>query len=364
MNARERFRRIMRFEPADGVPLWDVEGITETAVRQWIVNGDVPIGMSRKDLVSYDPRVEVKLDVDPIPAFVCREIASDEEWRTTTDQYGFTVKMSKTQSIGPTIYIYLDGPVHSRADWEDVKKRYDPDDPRRTPRDWSPELLESYETSSGPVGLRVDWGPGRHVKNGYMMGMERFLETVVTDPGLLRDMFEFWADFVIALARPWVDKVTFDFAYVGEDGLAYKNSSLVSPEMYRRIWAPAARRVTDFLHQSGIGVIGYYTSGNVTPLIPELLDTGFNLIQPLECAAGMDAPALRREFRKDLLMIGNISRQAFMAGPEAVEREFSEKVPALMAEGGFIPAIDDMVMPDMPYASVRRYGELVRDFRP
>ena len=53
-----------------------------------------------------------------------------------------------------------------------------------------------------------------------------------------------------------------------------------------------------------------------------------------------------------------------MDGPEAVEREFNEKVPALMAHGGYIPAVDDAIMPDMPFESYRRYMDLVRDFRP
>lgn len=63
-------------------------------------------------------------------------------------------------------------------------------------------------------------------------------------------------------------------------------------------------------------------------------------------------------------MIGNISRQSLMDGPEAVEREFRLKVPPLMEGGGYIPAVDDMIMPDMPYASYARYAELVREYRP
>lgn len=51
---------------------------------------------------------------------------------------------------------------------------------------------------------------------------------------------------------------------------------------------------------------------------------------------------------------------ALMDGPAAVEAEFNAKVPELMEAGGYIPAIDDLVMPDMPYASLRRYVELVR----
>jgi len=364
MDARERFRRIMSFEAPDAVPLWDIEGLAEGAVRQWIVDGDVPIGVGRADIVRFDPRTLVKLDTDPLPAFVTRGIEQDDQWRTWVDSYGFTVRTSKTQSVGPTHYYYLAGSVHSRGDWERMTRRFDPADPRRRPRDWSGELFAHYNASPGPVGLRIDWGPGRGIKNGYMMGMNAFLDALTSDPRLLAEMFEFWADFVIETARDWLANVRFDFAYFNEDGMGFRNSTLVSPETFQRIWAGPLRKVTDVLRAHGVGVVGYHTSGNIRPLIPALLEVGVNMHQPLECAAGIDARALRREYGRDLLLIGNISRQALMDGPDAVEAEFDAKVPVLMESGGYIPAIDDIVMPDMPYASVQRYVELVRRFRP
>ena len=127
------------------------------------------------------------------------------------------------------------------------------------------------------------------------------------------------------------------------------------------IWARPVGKVVDFIRRQGVDVVGYLTSGHITPLIPTLLEVGVNLHQPLECAAGIDARDLRRQFGRDILMIGNISRQSLMDGPAAVEREFRAKVPPLMEAGGYIPAIDDVVMPDMPYASLRRYVELTSE---
>lgn len=362
MNARERFNRIMRFERPDRVPLWTVEGLSEGAVRQWVRDGDVPLGVGRDDIVRFDSCTIVRLDTDPLPEFVGRVIDEDDRWRTSIDPYGFTVRTSKQQSVGPTVYYYLAGSVHDRADWEEMKNRFDPSDPRRKPRAWSDELIEHYNSSDSPLGLRINWGPGRGIKNGYMLGMEAFLDKLTSQPELIADMFEFWADFVIETARDWLGRVRFDFAFLNEDGMGFKNSTMVSPETYRRLWSPPMRRVTDFLRAGGVEVIGYLTSGNIRPLIPVLLELGVNLHMPLECAAGLDARELRRQF-PELLMIGNISRQSLMDGPAAVEKEFRDKVPPLMESGGYIPAVDDLIMPDMPYASYRRYAELVRECR-
>ena len=363
MNPRQRFGRIMHFGGADRVPLWSAEGLAEGTVRQWIIDGHLPVGVARRDVIDFDPCTMIRLDTDPLPAFVARTIAQDDRWRTETDAYGFTVRASRSQSVGPTLYYYLAGSVAGRDDWERMKLRFDASDPRRRPRDWSSELFEHLNASPGPVGMRIDWGPGRGMKNGYMLGFERFVEVLTAEPALLEEMFDFWADFVVAAARDWLDNVRFDFVVINEDGMGYRNSTIVSPEMYRRIWAPHVRRVVEFVRGRGVDVVGYLTSGNIRPLIPALLEIGVNLHLPLEAAAGIDARELRREFGRELLMIGNISRQAVMDGPEAVEREFREKVPPLMAAGGYVPAIDDMIMPDMPYPAVRRYVELVRQFR-
>jgi len=363
MNARERFNRIMHFQPVDRVPLWGVEAVMEEAIRQWICDGLFPIGMSLDDVFRLDPSETIKLDTDPLPAYVQHKIDEDDRWRTAIDQYGFQVRTLKAQSVGPKVYYYLSGVVANRQDWEELKKRYDPADPRRRPRSWGPELIDYYNNATCPVGLRIDWGPGRGVKNGYAMGLERFLEMVIDAPGLVQEMLDFWAEFVIDVASDLVSSCRIDYAYFAEDGIGYKNSSLVSPKTYRALWIPAMRRVTDFLRGHGIDIIGHYSSGCTLPLIPLLLDIGVNLHFPLEVAAGMDAPDLRRRFGRDILLIGNISRQALMDGPPAVEREFYAKASALMADGGYIPAVDDAIMPDISFASYRRYLDLVGGYK-
>jgi len=362
MNARDLFRRIMHFESVDRIPLWDLEGITREAERLWCMQG-FPIGWDVNEYIGFDDslnRRAIPLDTNPIPSFVPRTLAEDERWKTTVDPYGFTVKTAKDHSVGPRTYIYLAGSVNGREDWESMKKRYDPRDVRRYPKSWGEELVEWYQTASSTVSVWIPGGPGRYIKNGYMMGLERFLEVIFDDPGLVQDMFSFWADFVIELFDGALAEIPADLAFIMEDGLAYKTSSLVSPQMYREFWFPHVRRVIDFLRGHGIDIIGFYTSGNIKPLIPVLLDVGFNLFAPLEVAADMDAIELREEYGRDVLLMGNIARQALMDGKEAVEEEVRSKVPRLMELGGYIPAVDDMILPDISFDSFMHYVDLIR----
>lgn len=102
---------------------------------------------------------------------------------------------------------------------------------------------------------------------------------------------------------------------------------------------------------------------NLEPLLPSLLDIGINTITPLECAAGMQALELRRKF-PELRMIGNLSREALMKGRAAIEEEVRTKVPPLMAQGGCLPAFDDLLMPDMRLEDILYCAELVRGHVP
>ncbi|MBI3922729.1 MAG: hypothetical protein HY318_15010, partial [Armatimonadetes bacterium] len=159
MTPRERFQKIMHFKPVDRIPLWDAEGITEQAVRRWCSEGFLP-GYTVEDFVRFDPVERAGLDTTPLPNFVPRVIEEDDEWKTTIDIYGFTVRTLKEKAVAPTIYYYERGSMFTRDDWQEMKKRYDPRDLRRYPRSWSPELLEHWRTTPNPVGLTLEWGPG------------------------------------------------------------------------------------------------------------------------------------------------------------------------------------------------------------
>ena len=363
MTPRERFQRVMHHERIDRIPMFrPYEAITQQAERLWCQQG-LPLGMDPYAYIGFDPSELISLDTGPLPNFVPRTIESDDEWTTHIDRWGFTVKTSKQHQLSPTIYYYLKGSVDTREDWERMKTRYDPHDIRRYGSAWSPELLEHYRKAEHPVGIMMQWGPGRGPKNGYMLGLEAFLDRLTGDRAFIQGMFEFWMHFTIELLTPVVTGTKVDYLWFNEDGLAYKNSTLISPAMYREFWTPYIGKVIEFLRASGTDLIGFYTSGNIEPLLPALLDTGFNLFGPQEVAAGMDPVRLRRQYGENLLQMGGFSRQSLMDGRAAIDREFREKVPGLMEQGGTIPMVDDMILPDISFDSYVYYHDLVRNYR-
>ena len=109
-------------------------------------------------------------------------------------------------------------------------------------------------------------------------------------------------------------------------------------------------------------VICQWSSGRFHELLPDMLEHGFNCTWPLEGMAGMDAPDLRRRFGERLLLAGNIRTEAVIAGPEAVDSEIERLMP-LIREGGFLPALDDMASPDMPFAHYQYLIQRLQDIQ-
>ncbi len=361
MNTRQRFLGLMNFEQVDRLPIVDSEGFIEETVRLWCSQG-FPANMNVADYFGLELRQPYKgsleIDFGPIPGYVERVLKSDEEYVTKVNRFGYTERRSK--ELPMRSYGYTEFPVKDRDDWEDMRRRYDPHDIRRYPKSWGKEFVDYCSEAEKPVGLGFVWGPGRGPMGGYGMGVERFLSTFAKDPDWIHDIFCSYADFVIELTRPIVREIKLDYVSVMEDGIAYANGPLVSPSIYREFYLPYVKKVLTFFRSHGVKIIGEYTSGDFEPLIPLFMEAGYNLLWPLESAAGMDAVKLRERYGERLLLMGNIGREALMDGKRAVEKEFNSKVPHLAEQGGYIPAVDDMIMPDISFESYSYYISLVK----
>jgi uroporphyrinogen decarboxylase len=87
-----------------------------------------------------------------------------------------------------------------------------------------------------------------------------------------------------------------------------------------------------------------------------MLDAGFNCLYPCEqCNEGMHPLALRREYGRALSLWGGIDKRALARSRREIEDELTSKLPALLEEGGYIPQLDHLAPPDIPYDNWRYY---------
>jgi uroporphyrinogen decarboxylase len=95
-------------------------------------------------------------------------------------------------------------------------------------------------------------------------------------------------------------------------------------------------------------------------LIPSILKWGFNCLWACEVnTAAMDYRELRKELGRDLRLIGGIDLDVLRQGKEAIKREIEEKVPALLADGGYLPLADGRVRDDVPFENYAYYRRLL-----
>ena len=357
MNARERFLRIMRFEPVNRLPVMALEPFEKTAIERWRKEG-LPPDTSPVDFLGMDQLVYVGgVGLGPVPAFEARLLHEDAEYLVETTSMGATVRRRK--DAPSTFYGYIDHPIKTRADWDRYKERMDPASPERARADLTPERIQWLNSNDNPVGLC--FFPFFFRFGFYTMGMERFLTAFHQEPDMMRDMFSHCADLLAHALRNILGRARLDFALIAED-LACKHGPLVSPRMYDEFWRPHQEPLLRTLRQSGVPVICQWSAGEFGVLLPDMLDQGFNATWPLEAIAGMDPYDLRRRYGSKLLLGGNLPKEALIAGPAAIDREVERLLP-LIRQGGFLPALDDMPPMECPFAHYRHMIDRLQTLR-
>jgi len=102
------------------------------------------------------------------------------------------------------------------------------------------------------------------------------------------------------------------------------------------------------------------TDGDVTNLVPWLIDNGVDGVLPLERQAGVDGMALRTRFPK-LRMVGHYNKMVMPNGEQAMRAEFERLLP-LMKSGGFIPSVDHQTPPGVSLENYRLYLRLLHEY--
>jgi uroporphyrinogen decarboxylase len=352
MNARQRFQRIMRYERVARLPVVAFEPYELTGVARWRTEG-LPPDRWPDEYLGLDVIRHVPLNLYPIPPFEERVLSETATDYIQVDALGTTVRRLKE---APTMYYgHIGHPVKDMEDWKAYAERFSAASEGRACADIE-SVAASLNASEAPVGLCLY--PFFFRLGFYSMGMERFLTAFYDQPALVHAMFSFWSDFVLAAVRPLLSLVRMDFVVFAED-LAYRGGPHVSPRIYEQFWLPYQDLIVEELRRADVPLICMWSSGNLVELIPLLMEHGFNCTWPLEQAAGMDPAMLRRRFGRELRLGGGFAKEALIAGPREIEREIRRLMP-VVEQGGFVPAVDDVVPPEVPFENYRYYVNAMR----
>ena len=318
MTSRERFSKTMRFEKPDRVPYFE-EGLRREVIRAWRKQG-LPRHADLARMFPSDGREEIELDLEPRP--------QPKKWPVSIHE--------------------LDA----------LQKSLDPQDARRLPRGWS-RRVRAWKTREHTLMLRVHRG---FFLSMGVHGWDRFLEVLLllkTDPQFVQAALTIQGEFSAGLTRRVLSEVEIDAAIFSEP-IGGNDRPLLSPQMYAEFVLASYRPVLDVLARFGVETIIFRTFANARPLIPEILEQGFNCLWACEVNIdAMDYRDLRREFGRDLRLIGGVDLDALRRGKEAIRLEIEKKVPPLLAGGGYVPLADGRVRADVPFENYIYYRQLL-----
>ena len=139
---------------------------------------------------------------------------------------------------------------------------------------------------------------------------------------LLRTL-AFWVDYYTGFMAEVGDLV--DVVMIGDD-LSGQSGPLFSPEFYRKIVKPRQKKLVRYIKSLTKAKIWYHTCGSVSQYIPDLLDNGIDILNPVQTSAeGMDPTELKARFGDKLTFWGGaIDTQHVL--PFASPREIREHV--------------------------------------
>jgi hypothetical protein len=318
MNSRERFRETMRYGRPDRVPYFE-EGIRDEVLKAWQKQG-LPRDANLSQMFPSDQRDEILVDLEPLPKL--------KRWPT------------------------------SRPELEALRRSLNPDDRRRLPSQW-PKRVRAWQTRDHVLMLRVH--------RGFFLSMGvhdwgRFTEVVrllIDDPAFVREAMAIQAELAAGLAERVLGEVEIDGAVFTEP-IGGNDGPLISPRMYEEFVLTSYKPVFDVLSRHGVETIVFRTFANSRMLIPSILKWGFTCLWACEVnIEAMDYRDLRREFGRDLRLIGGIDLDALRRDKETIRREIQEKVPPLVADGGYVPLADGRVREDVRFDNYVYYRRLL-----
>jgi len=175
----------------------------------------------------------------------------------------------------------------------------------------------------------------------YMRGLENLLIDMMEQPEVLETIIdrtlEFWLDYFKVFLDEMSDVV--DVIAIGDD-LAAQHGPLFPPRIYRSIVKPRHKRLVSYIKSRTRAKVWYHSCGALTEYIPDLIDNGVDIINPVQIsAAGMEPGGLKERFGNSVnFWGGGIDAQHVLptAKPEVVREEVRKNLAAFMPGGGYV----------------------------
>jgi uroporphyrinogen decarboxylase len=267
-----------------------------------------------------------------------------QDGETYTDEWGIRWKSAPYETpYGTGHYTEIAG--HPLAD-DGAISQYRPPDPNRPDlyrdAEWT---IEHFKDEYWIVGVTVTtiWETAWALR-----GYDRMLSDLVTNPDLAETILEIPYSYHLTAAKKLAE-MGVDMIWIGDD-VGAQRSMIMSPRHWRRFLKPRMANFIGTLKAINPQLkIAYHSDGNVLPIIPELIDIGLDILNPIQPMC-MDPADLKQRYGDRLCFWGTVDEQETLpfGRPEDVRREILTRLRTVGKDGGLIIGPTHHVQLDTP----------------
>lgn len=204
----------------------------------------------------------------------------------------------------------------------------------------------------------------------YMRGFEQFLMDLMINQDFAKVLME-----KICSIQMRIDERCLELAgkYIqilklAGDDLGGQEGPLISPEIFRQMIKPILCKrweviKSKFRKINPKGYVMFHSCGNIYPIIPDFIECGLDILDPIQKVKGMEIEKLKAEFGNRLTFHGAIDTQYLLpnGSPAEVRSEVKRIISILGKNGGYIAAPVHNLQADVPVENIIALSDAVRE---
>ncbi len=178
--------------------------------------------------------------------------------------------------------------------------------------------------------------------------------------GIIRRITDFWVDYlkqVLEIGKGRIDLIE------NCNDFGTQRALFVSVDIFREFFRPALERLYSTAKNYGVKVM-QHSCGSIGPLIPEFIDMGVDIINPIQVKAdNMIIDDLTAKYKRQVAFYGGIDTQELLPqGPAAKIRAVTRHTVDLFGpDGGYILSGSQGLLDDIPYDHTLAMLDVVRE---
>lgn len=129
-------------------------------------------------------------------------------------------------------------------------------------------------------------------------------------------------------------------AWISGTDFGAQNNCFISPKAFRTLYKPYYQRVNEWIHQNTGWKTFIHSCGSILPIIPDIIEAGFDILNPVQTsAANMDPAVLKQRFGQQVTFWGGgVDTQSVLpfGTPDDVRAQVRRRLQVFGPGGGFV----------------------------